>query len=414
MTEPGDVRADAAAPGGLPAGAAAPDGLPAGAALAALHEATQAIAEVLDLDRVLQLIVDRVRGLVDADYAALGIVDAHGRIEQFITSGMSRTQRERIGDLPQGRGLLSLIIRERRSYRIGDIAAHADSSGFPPNHPPMTTFLGLPVSVRGRPVGNLYLTDKASGAEFNEADELLVGMFAAHAAIAIENARLYDQVQRLAIVDERDRIGRDLHDGIVQGLYAIALSLEDVPELMVSEPADATARVDRAIDALNGSIRDLRRFVRGLHAEVLDGVALDEALAAIADEVRFTSLVEVDVDIAAAARGMDLAPEVRGEVIQVAREAMSNVVRHARASRASLALERAGDRLRLTVTDDGRGFDPAARIGPGHRGLANLRERAAALDAELEVASRPGAGTRIILAVPIHRATGDASSADAE
>ena len=189
----------------------------------AFDAATRAIAGLQSVDDVLQVIVDEVRPLVGARYAALGIVDPDGNIERFITSGIDAETRARIGALPRGRGFLGLIIRENRSFRIRDIARDPRRYGFPPNHPPMHSFLGVPVTVQGRSVGNLYLTDKAGAGEFSEDDQRLVETFALHAGIAIENARLHEQVQRLAIVDERERIGKDLHDGIIQSLYAVGL-----------------------------------------------------------------------------------------------------------------------------------------------------------------------------------------------
>src|SRR3954453_770839 len=166
----------------------APPTSPDAVALAVLDEAARAIAGVLAVDDVLQLIVDRVRDLVDARYAALGIADASGRMERFITAGLEPQERAAIGALPTGHGLLGLIIREGRSYRIASISEHADSSGFPPNHPPMTSFLGVPVTAHGQAIGNLYLTDKRGAPEFSEADQRIVETFALHAGIAIDNA----------------------------------------------------------------------------------------------------------------------------------------------------------------------------------------------------------------------------------
>ena len=200
------------------------------------------IAGVLTVEDVLQLIVDRVRALVGSRYAALGILaDDRRRIERFITSGITSEQRRLLGDPPQGHGLLGLIITEGRSLRIPDIASHPASYGFPPNHPPMTSLLGVPVRLKNRTIGNLYLTDKLGATEFGEDDQRLVELFALHAGIAIENARLHEAVQHLAVVDERERIGKDLHDGIIQTLYAISLSLEDVPDVMTEDAAEAAA-----------------------------------------------------------------------------------------------------------------------------------------------------------------------------
>ncbi|MEO5939626.1 MAG: GAF domain-containing protein, partial [Candidatus Limnocylindrales bacterium] len=162
----------------LPTGWARPEGsggfAPDATALAAVDAAARAISTVLAVEQVLQVIVERVRDLVSAQYAALGIVGVDGRIERFITAGMDAHTRLEIGSLPSGRGLLGLIMREGRSYRIPSIADHPDSSGFPPHHPPMTSFLGVPVVAHGVSVGNLYLTNKRGAEEFSVTDLRLV------------------------------------------------------------------------------------------------------------------------------------------------------------------------------------------------------------------------------------------------
>lgn len=376
------------------------------AAIDALERATRAIVGELDLDRVLQLIVDSVRDLVHARYAALGIVDGRGGIERFITSGLTAEERAAIGPLPRGRGLLGLIIREGRAYRIPDIAGHPDGSGFPPNHPPMHAFLGVPVRTGGAPIGNFYLTDKEGGEPFSERDERLVEMFALHAEIAIQNARLHGRVQRLAVLDERLRISRDLHDGIIQGLYAVALSLEDVPDIMIDDPADAAARVDRAIDRLNTSIGEIRSFIMDLGTEAED-VAFGARLAGLIDELLLTSggRILVDHDLRGAI-GIDgsLSMETSSQLLQIAREALSNAIRHSRASRVELSFRVDGDRAILAVQDDGQGFDINAPRRAGHLGLANLQDRAASLGGTVEIDSRAGAGTRIIASVPLSNA----------
>ena len=363
--------------------------------LAALDAATRAIAGILDVDATLQLIVDRVRDLVRARYAALGIVDAAGVIERFVTAGINPEDRERIGDPPRGHGLLGLIVREGRALRIPEISAHPDSSGFPAHHPPMHSFLGVPIRVRGVSVGNLYLTEKTGAPEFSEDDQSLVEMFALHAGIAIENARLHEQVARLAIVDERERIAKDLHDGIIQSIYAVGLSLEDLPEVASDDPAEARIRVDRAIDALHMTIRDIRNFIMGLRPELLDQRDLVGSLLAMAEEVRLNSLIEIEtaIDPEAAAA---LPEDARAPIFHITREALSNVVRHSHATRASIVLRRAGSSVRLEVNDNGVGFEPYADRGPAHQGLANMAGRANRHGGHLSIESTEGAGTRII------------------
>jgi len=372
-------------------------------ALYQLDRATRAIAGELDLDRVLQLIVDGVRELVGAQYAAVGIVDATGRIERFITSGISDLMRRAIGPLPEGHGLLGTIIRDGVTLRIPDISKHPDSYGFPPNHPPMHSLLGVPIRVGGSTVGNFYLTEKEGATEFSDGDEELVEMFALHAGIAIQNARLLLEVQKLAIVDERLRISRDLHDGIIQSIYAVSLSLEDVPDLIQEDGDEAVARVDRAIDRLHTTIGDIRTFIVGLGPEA--GAGLGGAIEAMARELFVGSTTELTLDLPGAkAVDVGLSPEAAHELVQIAREALSNVARHSRASRARLELRLDHGQAELLVEDDGEGFDTRQRFGSGHFGLANLRDRAAAVAGTLTIDSEPGKGARIIVRLPISQA----------
>jgi signal transduction histidine kinase len=371
--------------------------------LRALDAAVRGISGELDVDRVLQLIVDNVRTLVGAEYAALGIVDEEGAIERFITSGMSGETRAAIGDLPRGRGLLGLIIRENRTVRIPRIGAHPESYGFPPNHPPMDSFLGMPITNQGLPVGRLYLTNKRDADEFTELDEALVEMFALHAGIAIENARLHDQVRRLAVVDERERISRDLHDSVIQAIYAQTLALDDVPAMIETEPEEGARRVDEAIDALHAVIRDVRNFIFGLRPVLLESGDLAEGLHHLGTELRRNGGVAVSVDVGerdavALAR---LPIETVAELLAITREALSNVARHAGATACHVSLTTQDGTLVLEIADDGRGFDPRLGAERGHHGLANMRARAIALGAKYDIGSGSGGGTRMILSLPM-------------
>jgi signal transduction histidine kinase len=375
--------------------------------LAALETATRAVVAELDIDRVLQVIVDRARGLVGARFSALGIVDGHGRIERFLTSGISPEGRAAIGHVPVGLGLLGTIIREGRTVRTEDIARHPAHYGFPPNHPQMTSFLGAPILVQGRSVGNLYLADKDGGSPFSEDDARLVEMFAMHAGIAIENARLHEQVQRLAIVDERERIGKDLHDGIIQSIYAVGLSLEDVPELVDADEGreEAIARVDRAIDALNLVIADIRSYILRLRPPVDGDEDPVEALARQGEELGMHAMIDLETDLDRGATTLRaMPPDRRSDILFIVREALSNVARHSSATRASIVLHREGGSLMLSVEDNGRGFDPDLVSGPDalgrHQGLGNMRSRAVGLGGTFAIERPDGSGTRIIVRVP--------------
>ena len=367
---------------------------------AALDAAVRGIAELGTVDDVLQVIVDQVRPLVGAQYAALGIVDRDGRIERFITSGMDDATRERIGPLPEGYGLLGLIIRENRSFRIPDLNVDSRRHGFPANHPPMTSFLGVPITVRDVSMGRLYLTNKLEAIEFSDEDQSLVETFAVHAGIAMENARLHEQLQRLAVVDERERISKDLHDGIIQNMYGVSLSLEDVPELMDTERTEAVERVERAIDSIHLAIQDIRNFIFGLRPGLLEGAPLVGGLASLVDEHRHNTFIDLELRVPESI--VEPLPEVTSQLLGMVSEALSNGVRHSRASRAAVGLTLGdGDNVaELWIEDNGIGFDPD-RVGKlGHQGLANMRERAAEIGGSLSITTEPHSGTRIAIVVP--------------
>jgi signal transduction histidine kinase len=365
---------------------------------AALDAAVRGIAELAPVDDVLQLIVDRVRPLVGAEYAALGIVDETGRIERFITSGMDLETRQRIGALPEGHGMLGLIIRENRSFRIPDINVDSRRHGFPAHHPPMSSFLGVPISLRGTTLGRLYLTNKIGAAEFSPDDQSLVESFALHAGIAMENARLHEQLQRLAVVDERERISKDLHDGIIQNLYAVGLSLEDVADELEVTHAEAASRVGRAIDSIHLSIQDIRNFIFGLRPELLEHASLVEGLAVLIDEHRHNSMIDLQLHAAPAMAQPD--PTVTAHVLAIASEALSNVVRHSKATRAIVTAERDGSTWDVVIEDNGVGFDPSTITRIGHQGLANIRDRARQIGGDVTITSEPGLGARITIRVP--------------
>lgn len=367
-------------------------------ALDALDAANRAIAGLQPVDSVLQLIVDRVRTLVDAEYAALGIFDRRGRIERFVTAGIDDETRRRLGAPPEGHGLLGLIVRENRSIRIPDIAAHPSAYGFPEHHPRMTSLLGVPVPVEGRTVGNLYLTDKRGTPEFSDQDQEIVEAFARHAGIAIHNARLLEQVRGLTVVEERERIGRDIHDGIIQALYGIGLSLEDVPELMAEDSSEAVARVERAIDSIHVAIRDLRTFVFGLRPELVESSSLVGGLAALAEAFRHNTLIEPQVSWQPTVQ--EPSPEVVGELLSIASEALSNIARHARATAVTIDLRHDGTGLVLEIADNGIGLGDTEMRHPGHHGLDNMRERASHVGGRIDIASAEPNGTRVVVRIP--------------
>jgi signal transduction histidine kinase len=325
------------------------------------------------------------------------VFDEDGTVETFTTSGISDEERARIGPLPRGLGLLGHLQVERAPLRLKDLHDHPSSVGFPKNHPPMKSFLGTPIVLRGEPLGNLYLTEKRDQDEFTPDDAEALETLAAQAAIAIENARLYSQSERVSVLEERHRIRMDLHDGVMQSLYGVGLLLEDVAERLHEEPEEAKAQLTRSVDRLNAAIADLRGYVLGLRPITAGDRPLEQSLQLLAEQTRSNALIDVDAAIAAGAAA-GLSRERREAAYYIAADAFGNVARHARARRASLKLfEDDGDVI-LEIADDGVGFT-IDQATSGH-GLGNMRQRAFAVGGTLQVDSEPGQGARVRLALP--------------
>lgn len=364
----------------------------------ALNIAGMSLTSELETSVVLQRVVDQARAVANAKYAALGVFDSDGEVEQFITSGITDEERARIGPLPHGLGLLGLLQKEHLTLRLPDLHAHPSSVGFPKNHPPMRSFLGTPILYRGESLGNLYLTEKQDAEEFSTDDEEAVRTLAAQAAIAIENARLYEQLEQVSVKEERHRIGMDLHDGVIQSLYGVSLQLEDAAARLESEPDAARKVVDRAVDRLNASIADLRNYVLGLRPVRGSDRPLTESLPTLAAQARTNALLEVDVSIAPeAAAALDGVG--REAVFYIAADALGNVQRHARARRAFLKLFLDDSSVVLEIGDDGVGFDHERAVD-GH-GLRNMRERAFSAGGRLSLETTPGRGSLVRFELPV-------------
>jgi len=528
-----------------------------------LLEAGLTLASELSLPIVLQRIVDVAAQVTDARYGALGVIGESGELVDFITAGISAKQRQAIGALPRGRGILGLLITEPRPLRISSIADHPKSVGFPTNHPPMRSFLGAPVQAMGRVFGNIYLAEKRGAATFSPEDEASLVILAAQAGVAIANATLYaetrlrerwldalrditsailagpdaeeqldaiaehardlagadsatiltttstpgelvvvaavgayaaevrgasvpaagsisgqvmesgrplvadeagshrlayqpilrlghvgpaifvplrvrgratgtlmvanlqggrpfdaptvrlvatfaDQasvaleyiraqadVRRLGLLEERERIAKDMHDGVIQSLFAVGMGLQGTA-LLVGSPEHA-ARIEGAVIELDKVIRDLRNYIFGLRPGILADRQLDQALRTLVEEFgdRSATKLAVEVDSGLAAKLSSRSHEI----VQLTREALSNVARHADAQNATVRLVRAGPDALLSIEDDGSGFD--ARVDSGGSGLRNMRERASSLGGALRISSRNGRGTSLRITFPV-------------
>jgi signal transduction histidine kinase len=371
--------------------------------LDSIYEAALTITAELSLPIVLNRIVALARDLVKARYAALGVPDATGaHLVQFITSGLDEEQLSKIATTPVGRGLLGELMRvDAKPIRLSQISDHPRSVGFPENHPVMTSFLGVPIRSRGNLLGSLYLTDKLDAEEFSEQDQKVIEMLAGYAAVAIENARLYEQVQRLAVLEERERIGMDLHDGIIQSIYAVGLMLEHTGYLIDDNKIGAgREKISEAINGLNMIIKDIRNYILDLQPQRFEGTVLLSSLKRLIGEFRANTLADVVLDYDYEIKEY-LSERVAAVAFHIIQEALANAAKHAAATRVKVSVGVKGDQIVLKVNDNGRGFTMAEtqeRIG---HGLSNMQLRAASVGGKLEINSDRGEGVAITAYLPL-------------
>jgi signal transduction histidine kinase len=368
-------------------------------ALESMSEAVLAIAAEREVEPVLRRLVHSARELAGARYAALGIPDGEGAFAQFITAGMSDELIAAMGPLPRTHGLLGAMLETPVSHRTPDIREDPRFRGWWPRaHPQMRSFLGVPIVARGNVIAAFYLTDKDGAEQFTEEDQRLIEMLAAHAAVAIENARLTERSRELSIVEERNRLARELHDSVSQKLFGLVLTAEAATTLLGREDGAAGEQVTRLGELAQEALTELRELIFELRPPSLEDEGLAATLRKEVDMLRRVHGRDIELRIAGAAT---CAPENEAEVLRVAQEALHNALRHAEAERIELRMEARDGRLVVTVADDGVGFDPDA---PGVRsrrlGLTSMEERARALGGSLAVVSRPGEGTTVTLEVP--------------
>jgi len=372
--------------------------------LAALAGAVRAITLGSSLDRVLHRLAASARDLVGARYAAIGLPEQEGdQFARFVTVGMSDELIARLGPLPRTHGLLDAMLRDPSPYRTDDITRDPRFRGWwPEAHPQMRSFLGVPIVSAGDIVGAFYLTEKLGAPGFTAADEAAVVLLASHAAIAIDQARLFEDSRELALAQERGRLARELHDALAQTLFSLRLAAETAASLQADDPAGAAAQVE-VVRRLAGQAADeLRTIMDGLRPADLERDGLAATVRSHVVLAARAHGVEVDLDVAELP---ELDPDVEHQVLRIAQEAVTNALRHARADRVAVRLgpheRRPEERVVLTVRDDGRGFDPDARGLRSRRlGITSMHERAASVGGVLRIRSAPGRGTTVELEVP--------------
>jgi signal transduction histidine kinase len=486
-----------------------------------LLRATRAVAADLDLPVVLRQIVGSARELVNAQYGALGVIAPDGTLSQFITVGMDPETVAGIGPPPHGRGVLGLLVREPRSIRLADIAAHESSYGFPKGHPPMRTFLGVPIRIRDEVFGNLYLTDRRDGRPFSSEDEELVGALAATAAVAIANARLFAETsrrqrwqqattdittallsgtgprqalrmiadrastlldaddarvvadvpvvepppeadgeaeagptinvplgvgkerhghlvvsrrpgrapfgdedrlmatgfaeqaalalelararadsERVRVLEERERIARDMHDHVIGRLFGAGLSVQSLNRWL--DDPRGQQRLAEHVDELDAVIRDIRTSIYALQRGRGDAwtprARLQQVISESTGHLGFDPELRLEDPL-----DVSLSPTVVENLLAVLREALINVAKHAQATRVEVSVS-AGDAVELRIVDNGRGIPAQPERAPvrpeGGHGLRNMAHRATALGGSFSVTGAPGAGTTLVWRVP--------------
>jgi len=491
-----------------------------------LLHATRLVAAELALPVVIRQIVESARDLVQATYAALGVIGADGELCQFVNVGMAAEEVRDVGDLPRGRGILGVLIKDPRPLRLDDLHAHAAATGFPPHHPPMRSFLGVPIRIRDEVFGNLYLTDKVGGGPFTAEDEELVTALAITAGVAIANARLFEELsrrqrwqeasarittallspdapdplavvmdegrrlvdadgvtvtalgsepglgppgpvltvplslrglalapdvsaeegpatdasvaltvtrhrggepftaadvdllthfgeqaalalelgqaradaERVLVLEDRDRIARDMHDHVIGRLFAAGMSAHGLTR-WISDPA-GRRKLSSHVDDLDAVIRDIRTSIFALDHDPVLAWGLPARVQQVVSEavghLGFAPTVHLDSGLE-----VPTGSATERNLLAVLREALANVARHAGARSVEVTVS-GGTTVDLTVEDDGRGLPEHRRaptLGGGH-GLANMSDRATAIGGTFSVTARPGGGTRMHWVVP--------------
>ena len=374
--------------------------------LRALNEANLVLSQEMQPAAVLQRVADLSRELVQARYAALSVVDDHGDIKEFHTSGMDDASRASIGDPPAGKGLLGLILNRTEPLRLENLKDNPASTKLPPGHPPITNFLGVPIRFRGQPLGSLYLTNKVGDRPFSAEDEEIAQLFANQAGVAIQNTRMRERVQALAVETERSRISREMHDGVAQLLSFANTKAQAVEAFLASgDVAAAREHLGELSDAAGKAYQDMREGILALRTQVGEGRSLQEVLEEYVSEYVHQAKSRVKLDLEFGPEMTALTPIQEVQILRIVQESLTNVRKHAQATRIVLRFVRKDDHLEIEIRDNGRGFNPKAlqRGEWPHFGLQTMRERSEAIGGTFELESVPGNGTTVRVRVPLNR-----------
>ena len=378
-----------------------------------LGQIAEELSGEINLDRLLDRITEAARGVTGAPFAALGVLAGTGEhLVRFIHRGIDEDTARVIGPVPTGGGVLGELIRRPEPLLLDDLTTHPAHEGFPPGHPPMRSFVGVPIQAGGRIFGNLYLTEKEGG--FTEVDLRDVSVLAAQAGLAIHAAELATLLRNSAVREERDRISRDLHDGVIQSLFSAGMGLEGAKALIGRDDDRLGERIEHIVDQLDDTIRDIRTTIFTLRPGSSE-MGLRDGLVELAREYEVNEILRPTLNLAHAL-DTHVTEAIVPDVLNIVREALSNAAKHAGAGQIMVDARVTDQQLVINVRDTGIGFDveaAAEKAGDDHmasQGLTNMAERAVLLDASLHVRSAPGSGTDVQLVVPLHPETDQETS----
>jgi signal transduction histidine kinase len=368
-----------------------------GATLHAVSSAVLAVTRHLSVHEVLQVIVRAAAQLLDVRYAALGVPDEEGSFAEFVVEGVSDEEWERIGPLPRQHGMLAAMLDGDTPKRLADIRKEPEFEGWPVAHPVLKDFLGVPIRDGEDVIGIIFLANKRRPGGFGQDDEDVLTLFAAHAAIAITNARLYEHNRELTVVAERNRLARELHDAVAQKLFSLRLTARTASALAERDPVRTVKELEQVERLAAEALAELRAVIFELRpADLADGLVASLRKHVEVLDRAYETAVRISADEAVV-----LPEEHEAVAFRITQEALYNALRHAGARTVEVRLGTEHERAVLEVSDDGAGFDTSDSEPQGGLGLASMRDRACSIGGALTIDAAPGRGTTVRLEVPL-------------
>ena len=372
-----------------------------------LFELGEEVTASPDLEGLLNSIVSRAKRLLNTDVAALMLLSPDGSSVHMAAHAGLRTPGMQELRLLAEHGIQGLVLETGRPVIVEDYQKDERLRNRPARlvaEEGLVSLISVPFSGKGKPLGTLTVGNRRP-TKFNQQQAELLGAFATWAAVATETSQLYEKVESLARLEERERIGMDLHDGVIQSIYAVGLTLEDCAERTDDSAEEVRAGLEKAMDDLSRVIKDIRSYIFDLRPQVSQVADLPRALKELVRDVRVNTLMDAEVEIRGDVNGL-LDQNQALALFHIAQEALNNVSRHSLAASVRVRLEAEGGRVHLEVADNGVGFDVKGDPGHGQQGMRNMTDRARSVGANLTFESEPGHGTRVSVELPLAQVKG--------